>query len=72
MTRKNLKNGKQLRVFRLDTDEQGKYWAHWFDGEYLSDKNAENGAMIRIKHDQTGEQINIKPEADNLKVVAKP
>ena len=67
-----LQNGQRLRVFQLDTDEQGEYWAHWFDGVYLTTENVGNGVEARLKHSETGEHIHIKSSADDLKIVPKP
>ena len=64
-----MNNGQPVRVFQLDTDEQGEYWAHWFDGEYLTTENVGNGPEARLKHSETGEHIHIKPDADDLKIV---
>lgn len=63
-----FENGTDIRVFQLDTDEQGDYWAHWFDGEYLTTENVGNGREIRIKNKRTGKHIHLNPNADDIKI----
>lgn len=66
-----MSKDREVRVFRLDTDEQGEYWAHWFDGVHLTTENVGNGPEARIKRNDTGEHIHIKPSADDLRVVER-
>jgi hypothetical protein len=66
-----MDNGQHVKVFRRDTDEQGEYWAHWFDGVYLTKENIGNGPEARIKNRSTGEHHHLKPKADDIRITVE-